>query len=160
MGQHSERGAAAAATPTIKIRGSTMMMMMKMIFARAAAIFMEAGGMSGREGVIHTSVSAGDRTRDHAAGQTRDLHCKRDEVMDHSPWIMAYGASSSLRLLVGRPQTLAREQCLPFYTRRFCSPLSEWPDGLSSVPTVLLLHGDRDLGVIAHLNLDERWADR
>ena len=55
--------AAAAATPTIKIRGSTMMMM---ISARAAAIFMEAGGMSGREGVIHTSVSAGDRTRDHA----------------------------------------------------------------------------------------------
>ena len=64
MGQHSERGAAAA-TPTIKIRGSMMMMMM-MISARAAAIFMEAGGMSGREGVIHTSVSAGDRTRDHA----------------------------------------------------------------------------------------------
>ena len=57
--------AAAAATPTIKIRGSAMM-----ISARAAAIFMEAGGMSGRErvreGVIHTSVSAGDRTRDHA----------------------------------------------------------------------------------------------
>ena len=57
---------AAAATPTIKIRGSAMMM----ISARAAAIFMEAGGMSGRErereGVIHTSVSAGDRTRDHA----------------------------------------------------------------------------------------------
>ena len=36
---------AAAATPTIKIRGSAMMM----ISARAAAIFMEAGGMSGRE---------------------------------------------------------------------------------------------------------------
>ena len=59
---HSEHGAAAA-TPTIKIRGSMMMMM---ISARAAAIFMEAGGVSGREGVIHTSVSAGDRTRDHA----------------------------------------------------------------------------------------------
>ena len=98
------------------------MMMMMMISARAATIFMEAGGRGrGTEGgCSNTSVSAGDR---RARIPNKRSRRRREICSDSRRWdgSMDHGLLWGLLRILVRPQTWAREQCSNFFTPRCCA---------------------------------------